>query len=464
MAKNDWMYAIGALGAAASGYAKGKRQYEDYQYERERREREKEERALQIEALRRNNERARKADEAAEALLGTDLADAGGVSSAESDYRYSDLRSPADGGVSLPRAAIPRRGGRRARLEAEYAWAVRRGDAKALPALRGEMERADQDEIFNAAASAFSPDSPEADQLMKMVNTNSVTTTISPHTDTNGRPTGYWQLTVVRPDGTAATKYLSQPQLRTLAGAAALMKQGHMQRGLEFVKQVDVDFATALARETQLNQQATQANNQATHYANQDRLREREVASRENADRLGRVIEGYGVNEDGTLKPEFYALSAGRRGIAFNRVPLPDGFVPGSALNPQAIGRAVQSLVGQPTGRRDKTGAEELHTEETARQAVMGSIVRQFSNRGNTGLGVPVPPAPPRAAAIAPGRTPAGPPTSSGQSKFGVLTPQSVLEREVAAGNPAAIQYVRERDRARAADEEYRGVPGFGMM
>lgn len=186
------------------------------------------------------------------------------------------------------------------------------------------------------------------------------------------------------------------------------------------------------------------------------------------AARLGRLIEGYTVGPDGQLVPSYTAITNGPRGVGTQSIPMPPNFVPARALDPQRVAAAAEELVGTPTGRTNPDGTAQAHTPETARQQVVGGITRAFTGRGDTGapdVGAAAAAIRSRAGSV-PARdqsTPPQPPyTSSGQRNFGVLTPESVILREAQAGNPHAIEYLRRRDEARAADQNYRGQFGYG--
>lgn len=175
------------------------------------------------------------------------------------------------------------------------------------------------------------------------------------------------------------------------------------------------------------------------------------------------VSQGFTVGANGQLTPAITGLSYSRKSGEYAPIvqEMPDakGFIPASALNPQAIAKQVEGMVGLPTGRQDpSTGKREVYTPETARAAVMQQIVSQYQGapaapavspdviaamRANLRGGAPAPQA---AAAPAPA---AGRPMG-GLNIPGVDTfvPASQLAQQGAANvRPADARAVAELDR-----------------
>lgn len=458
MASNSWMYGIGALGAGVAGYVKGLRQREFDDEDREDRRLNREKKRLEMDEMRRKADVEREIDELTRGA------------SLEEDEELAGAAAPAGGpapkpGVDVPPSAqaAPRRGGRRGQLSREYQLALRTRNFAQAAALRQQYDAAVQSEIFNNAVNSYTPEA--ASEAIRLINRMSPTVTIAPHTDGSGRPTGYMQLVVVKPDHTAVSQDISPAQARTLYGAAALIQSGYAEKGLEYVNRVSQEFAAALANDIGLKKDVVSTSNEAQakydlaeHYRRADANQARMARAHEAASRLGRTIEGFRVAPDGTMRPSYFALAAGRNGVEFQELGLPQNFIPLSAF--RDADRAIQGLVGTPMPGLDDTGQPRMHDYDTASDAVMNAIKRRWTGSGPSSTGGQIVPLGPRVSKGSPRLAPA--PESSGQTKFGPLTPRFIIEREVAAGNKAALDYLNRLAEARAEDERYRLMPGFG--
>jgi hypothetical protein len=338
------------------------------------------------------------------------------------------------------------------------------GDTAGFAAAETAAKGFEWDDTVKKAIADFDKDPDGAgSSLMKNVNLNTKTFAAEPLV-VNGKTTGYRTL-VIKEDGTAVSKTISPAQMRTLAAAQAGLEVDPM-KALEMFRSVDKDIAEAVARENQLTAGATQAHNQATNYANQDsRDRIRLGMQQQDRRRLDEQLQ-LGRQAAGLYEGVVAARNAG-----------PAGREAGAIYSQQLAGiNARLQALGMPgVGVRDpRTEMTPVQRAQAIKSLVDSGMslpqAQIFLDTGGNPAGAldaafgasPGQPTAPQGSQ--PARTQDQPPRSfsSGQRTFGMLTPRSVLEAELAAGNPAAIAYVQRMNAARADDESYRGAPGFG--
>lgn len=432
---SGWANFAGALqvaGAGASGYAKGKRQYDDAEAEREEREQRKKKSDLEIAKLEEDaRTRQMQADLADDAVHGEPNYE--GLAQG-TNLTGTQIKRGVGIGVldlnSVPRAkmseaAIARRGG---------AIALRRNDMAGYREGLAFARNLESDDAFNAGVQAYMKDPQGVGQRLSTVNTTSKFITSAPH-EQNGRKTGYQAVSIVRGDGTAKFTQYSPQQMARLAGAEALMPTNPA-KALEIIGSVDKDLAEAVARENAMTVQSITSNNQATHNANQDATsRERLSMERQNSQlpRLGGQITTIGP--DG--QPSIQQVVAHRDGrVEGMPLSLPPGHKLPRQVSPEAIERRGAALEG--TEDPERPG----HRMTRSRALVVAERQLHF---GGDGSGLPPLPPPPGARPGGGRPQPAPAPQAGLRPPLSISTPRAELQAETSRGNERARQLLLQQ-------------------
>lgn len=142
------------------------------------------------------------------------------------------------------------------RLKGMQRLALASRDMNAVERLGGQIKTAEMDKIFGDAVKGWESTPERLDEVAKYVNSHPSLTMHAP--DKNGMV----PLSIVNADGRATLVHLNAAQLGQLAGADALMRAGHVQRGLEVVQGINEGLAKVL--DTKNNLTNTVAKNQNT--------------------------------------------------------------------------------------------------------------------------------------------------------------------------------------------------------
>lgn len=382
------------MGSFDSGMQLGLRAWnmaEDARLRQEQEDRLKREADLRNEALQYELSRRRAKDTAFEDLARRARGEAPPTAVTNPDWApgeggpsiTADQQLPPAQGLPLSRSAITREAGQ---------IALRFGDLDTFSKAQDAAKALEIEDVFNKGVKRFTDDPTYADRLYREVNLGSSRFTVSPMLGRDGKPNGYTQLSVVRPDGTAAFKQLSKAQLGRVAGAIALMEAGYANEALRHLEAVDKDVAAAVAAENNLSLEGTKANNQATHWSQQDDInRLRLDIERQNAriGRLGSPIQM--VDKDNN--PVLVVPTLTAKGIEFHQPQLPPGLQ--FPINPKVIEERAAALVNTPDPRNPRKKLTPAEAYNVAREQLY---------RGVSG-GLPVVPPPPRYPTPAPAPT-----------------------------------------------------------
>lgn len=315
------------------------------------------------------------------------------------------------------------------------------------------------------AQRAADPNSPEAKELRRMINvsTGNLVVKTDPKTGMSTfeltNDSDPVEIAKVRPD-----------QMMVVARAARMIQRGEPE-GITMLAGVNKDLANAVMQDMDRRVRLTQANNETVERGNRmanDNIRTRNDGVRtraaQAASQLGRVMEV--VGDDGQRR--LIELRPGSSGATASEVTLPQGLRLPQAKNytNEDVLKFVDTYGDTPVRRVDgrRVTLRELPPAEQRAEAV-----KFFSSQGgktdleraaerdlaqrNAG-GQPAPASP------AAQQTPL--PVSTGQTRFGILTPMSVIEREAAAGNPYAQEALARRRQVEIDRELYplhTGVP-----
>lgn len=241
--------------------------------------------------------------------------------------------------------------------------------------------------------------------------------TVADHLNDKGAKTGYKMLHLVDDAGNVAPLKMSMGQIKAAVTGYELMQDPRtFAEGYAMLKDSSKELADRVAAANQRAQAVVTTNNQAAQHANADARGERQLditkgyydaqtnlgwarlgedkaarAAREAADRNQILHPGMAYRMvDGKLVPVMTGLRVGQKSGVYEAVeaPMPGGagLIPSSVLDPTRYMRDAESMVGTPIPGRLVNGKQQVHTMETAVEALMNAAIARYAGAQQQGL------------------------------------------------------------------------------